>query len=193
MNKSTFHIPHSTFQRGFTLVEALVSAAVFAVCMSSIVGIYVSLQKINQRSAAIQAVAQNARFVHEDLTKLLANGWIDYSRYSSGTVPQPDTDELNVIDRLGEQVRIFFAGDVLYIEKGPAGAGYISAFTGSDVKVLDWRIYITPATNPFPVGGANPQEQPAVGVFLDLESNLDARERARQSFQTTITTRQYPD
>lgn len=175
---------------GFTLIEALVAAGVFVIAMMSITGIYVSVQRLNQRSAALQAIGQDARFVQEDLTKLIANGTVDYSQYPGRTVPQPSTNQLWVLDKDGIQVRVFRSGNILRIRKGPAGN--TTDYTGSNVRVLNFRVFITPATDPFPVGGGSPREQPTVTVFLDLEANLGARDRVRQSFQTTAATRQYP-
>lgn len=173
---------------GFTLIEALVAAGVFVIAMMSITGIYASVQRLNQRSAALQAIGQNARFVYEDLTKLIANGTVDYNRYPGRTVPQPNTNQLFVLDKDGTQVRVFRSGNTLRIRKG----GNTSDYTGSNVRVLNFRVFITPATNPFPVTGGSPREQPTVTMFLDLEANLGARDRVRQSFQTTVATRQYP-
>ncbi len=181
------------FLTGFTIIEALVSMAVFAVAMTSIVGVYLSIQRLNHRSAAIQAITQNARFIHEDLTKLIANGSIDYTRYPVGTVPQPSATELLLIDKDGVQVRVYQTGTILNIEKGVPGSSSVSAYSGDDVQVLGFQVYITPSTNPFPIGAGTPREQPTVGIFLDLISNLGTRDQVRQSFQTSVATRQYPE
>lgn len=189
----TYNLKLTAGSGGFTLIEAMISTAVFALAMVSIMGIYGSMQRLNQRSAAVQAITQNARFVHEDLTKLVANGSVDYARYTSGTIAQPSATELLVLDREGTQVRVYQSGNSLNIQKGPPGSTNISTLTGSDVVVLDFKVFITPATNPFPTGAGTPKEQPTVGIFLDLQANTSARDQVHQSFQTSIATRQYPD
>ncbi|MDP3993973.1 MAG: prepilin-type N-terminal cleavage/methylation domain-containing protein [Candidatus Doudnabacteria bacterium] len=174
--------------QGFTLIEAVVATSLFAIAMTSIVGIYLSVQRLNQTSAAMQALQQNGRFILEDLTKTIRNGQIDYARYPSQTVPQPYTGELYLIDNDGSFIRIFRQGDELRIDKG---GGVTSAFSGREVKVLDFRVYIWPSRNPFGGGGA--QEQPTATVFLNLQANIGPRITTRIPFQTTVATRQYPE
>jgi len=170
---------------GFTLIEAIVSVSVFAIAMTSIIGVFVAVQRLNAESISLQALQQNGRFVMEDLTKIIRNGRIDYGAYASG-VPQPQAGVLNLINQDNENIGIFKQGEELIISKAGVGS---SALTGGEVRVLDFKVYIWPATDPFPAGS----EQPTVTVFLDLESNINPRDRVRIPFQTTAATRQYPE
>ncbi|MBI2637941.1 MAG: hypothetical protein HYW88_03500, partial [Candidatus Sungbacteria bacterium] len=132
----------------------------------------------------------NGRFVTEDLTKTIRNGQIDYARYAatygSSGVPQPWASELFLLDRDSVAVRVYQSGNELVIEKGGIGS---STFTGQGVKVLDYKVYIWPALNPF--SGGSVQEQPTATLFLNLESNLNPRDVVRLPFQITVATRQY--
>lgn len=166
-------------------MEAIVAVSVFAVSAVSIMGVYLSVQKLNQQSSSLQALQQNGRFITEDLTKVVRNGEIDYARYGS-SVPQPSTNDLYLRDRDGVQIRIYRQEDFLIIEKLGIGS---SNFTGTEVKVLDFLVYIWPATNPFPGG----TEQPTVSVYLNLESNINQRDKIRLPFQITAATKQYPE
>lgn len=170
---------------GFTLMEAIVAVSVFALSATAIVGVYTAVQRLNQQSANLQALQQNGRFITEDITKIIRNGRIDYARYGT-QAPQPSTDNLYLVDRSGVPIRIYPQGSNLMIEKTGIGA---SNFTGREVGVVNFRTYIWPATNPFPGG----LEQPTVTIFLELESNLNPRDRVRIPFQITASTRQYPE
>jgi len=156
--------------------------------MTSITGVYLSVQRLNQTSTAMQSLQQNGRFILEDLTKTIRNGQIDYTRYPAQTVPQPYTGDLYLIDNDAALIRIFQQGNELRIDKG---GGITSAFSGQEVKVLNFRVYIWPNQNPFGGGGA--QLQPTVTVFLDLQANIGSRQTTRIPFQTTVATRQYPE
>jgi len=183
-----YKIKNSTNWRsgaGFTLIEATVAAGVFAIAATSIVGVYTSIQRLNKQSSAMQALEQNIRFLNEDLSKLIANGSIDYARYVA--VPQPNATELLILDRDGAQVRIFRNGDHLQIQRGTGLGAPVSNFTGNDVRVLDFKVYIAPAIDPFL------NQHPTVTIYLDFESNVGEREKIREVFQTTIATREYPD
>lgn len=172
-------------EKGFTLIEAVVAVSVFAVATTSIVGVYLAVQRLTAQSAALQAVQQNGRFITEDLTKTIRNGQIDYARYG-GSIPQPATTNLYLLDRDGVPIRIFQSGNDLILDRAGVGS---TNFTSREVRVRDFKVYIWPAVNPFP-GGA---EQPTATVFLELESNINPRDKLRVPFQTTAATRQYPE
>lgn len=176
---------------GFTLIEAVVAVSVFAMAMTSIVGVYVSVQRLNQSSAALSGLQQNGRFIVEDITKLIRNGQIDYARYVSrygpSGAPQPSVAELFLLDQDGVPVRIFRQGTQLILERAP-GQIYSTNYSGREVAVLGFAAYVYPALSPFPGG----TEQPTVTIFLDLEANVNARDKLRIPFQTTVASRQYP-
>lgn len=171
---------------GFTLIEAVVSVSIFAMAMTSIVGVYLSVQKLNQASASLNALQQNSRFISEDISKIVRNGEIDYSRYPSGTAPQPVATDLYLLDQGGTQIRIYLQNEALILDKLGIGS---ANFTSKEVAVKDFKVYITPATNPFPGGN----DQPRATIYLDLESNVNPRDKTRARFQVTLTTRQYPE
>src|SRR3989344_4024296 len=181
------YLGHSGRQSGFSLIEALVSATIFAIAATSITGVYLSVQRLNQAARSLTAVQQNARFVMEDISKIVRNGQIDYAVYG-GTVPQPYTEALYLIDRDGTHVRITRPGFNLGLIKN----GNFTDYTGDEVQVLVFRVYIWPPTDPFATTGTPPDEQPTVTVFLDLQSHLNPRFVERAQIQTTVATRQYP-
>ena len=174
----------SNSDAGFTLIEALIAASVFAVTMTSIVGVYLSVQRLNQTSASVQILQQNGRFLIEDMTKMIRNGEIDYAKYGVGGVPQPWRDYLYVLDQDGLPVEVRNIANGLVIDRGALGS---SAYHGNKIKVLDFKVYIWPATNPIPLG----DYQPTVTLYFNLESNINARDRISMPFQTTVATRQY--
>jgi type II secretory pathway pseudopilin PulG len=173
------------YEKGFTLIEAVTSVSVFAIAMTSIIGVFVSVQRLNAESFALQSLQQNARFVTEDISKMIRNGQVDYAGYS-GAISQPSTETLRLVDQDGQAVQIYQQGDDLIITRSGAGT---SAFTGSEVKILDFKAYVYPSTNPFPGGS----EQPTVTVFIDFESSVNTRDIVRIPFQVTAATRQYPE
>lgn len=177
---------------GFTLIEAVVSAGVFALAATSIVGVYTSIQRLNSRSTAFEAIEQNIRFISEDLSKLISNGAVNYDPDGyNNFVPQPSADNLYIIDRSGSRIRIYKSGDELIYDKD--SGNFSTAYTGREVKVLEFKVFITPDTNPFPPGAGKPKEQPTVTIYAEFEANSGSRDAVRQIFQTTITTKQYPE
>ncbi len=174
------------FSKGFTIIEAVVSVSIFAMAMTSIVGVYLSVQRLNQASASLNALQQNARFISEDLSKVVRNGEIDYSRYPSQSAPQPEATDLYVVDQSGTQIRIYLQNEILILDKLGIGS---ANFTSQEVAVKDFKVYISPALNPFPGGN----DQPTATVYFDLESKVNSRDKTRAKFQVTLATRQYPE
>ncbi len=181
-------------QSGFTVIEALVSATIFAVASVSITGVYISVQRLNQASRSLVAVQQNGRYMMEDIAKIVRNGQVDYARYASlesnGRVPQASAQYLYLLDRDGTQVRIVYnAGNQnVTIQKGVSA---VTNYVGNEVKVLDFRAFVWPDTAPFSILASRPDEQPTVTIFVSLESNQNPRYIERAQMQTTVATRQY--
>src|SRR3989338_8092058 len=176
--------------RGFTLIEAIVSVGGFAFAFTSIAGVFIAVQQLNRKSASLQALQQNARYISEDLTKIIRNGQVDYARYG-GAISQPQTVNLYLLDRDNTPVRLYRAGDNLVMEKTVGAQILTTNFTGTEARVLNFAAYVWPATNPF--GGGNGTQQPTVTVFVELESNINPRDRTRMPLQVTVATRQYPE
>ncbi len=182
---------HSSRSRGFTLIEAVIAAGVFALASTSIVGVYTSIQKLNRRSTALEAIEQNIRFLNEDLTKTIASGSIDYAAYPGGIVPQPYTADLFLFDRNNNRLRIYQSGNALMLQKTTAGA--TAVYTGSDIKIIGFKVYVFPQSNPFPITVGTPREQPTVTIYLEFESNVGPQDIVRQVYQVTAATKQYPE
>jgi|SRR3989338_5516381 len=182
IKKPKFAIRDSQF--GFTLIEAVVSAAVFAVAITGISGAYISVQRLNQTSASLQAIQQNIRFISEDLSKLVRNGQVDYVSYG-GTAPQ-SAAYLYLLDRDGQKVQISLSGNN-DLELNKPGIGKTN-YNGREIKIYNFVAFVTPATNPFPGG----TEQPTVTIYMEIEANISQRTKIRTPFQMTLSTWQYP-
>src|SRR3989344_9193253 len=133
------YLGHSGRQSGFSLIEALVAATIFAIAATSMTGVYLAVQRLNQAARSLTAVQQNARFVMEDISKIVRNGQVNYAAYG-GSIPQPSTQTLHLIDRDGTVVRIALSGDTLTLQKDGNSTNYV----GDEVRVLNFRAYIWP-------------------------------------------------
>jgi hypothetical protein len=140
-------------QTGFTLIEAIVATALFAFVVTSVLGVYMSVLRLDTRTRALRAVADDGRFIMDFLAKEIRNGRIAYEDYtnnltcktSCGATYSPT--DLYIVNQNDEHERIYFydrtAGAVetnhscnpsgnicdLYLTKG-AGAGQINPCTG---------------------------------------------------------------
>jgi len=175
-------------KKGFTLIESVVSIAVFAVALTSIIGSFLAVLRINAKSKAIRVVEQNARFVSEFLVREIRNGSLLYSAYLNETIPDK-TQTLHLIGSEGVAESIFLSGTSIDLTKGAS----TSNITSTDVVVTNMNFYITPSTNPFCV--ACPEVQPRITFTFTLTSNINIRpiDQASIVIQSTVSSRNYPE
>ena len=173
-------------KKGFTLIESMVSIAVFAVALTSIIGSFLAVLRINAKSKAIRVVEQNARFVSEFLVREIRNGSLLYSAYG-GPIPSP-TQTLHLIGSEGVAESIFLSGTSIALTKGAT-----SNLTSTDVVVTNMNFYIWPPTDPF--CESCPDVQPRITFTFTLTSNINVRPRDQAStvIQSTVSSREYPN
>ncbi len=181
---SKFKILNS--QKGFTLIEAIVATAVFSVVVSGVIGVYLSVLKLDRKTRAQRAVYDNSRFIMEFFAKEIRNGSVEYSVYGGGILPNPD---LYLRNQANEVEHFFLNGTNLVLNKNAGDTNMNSA----GVKVTKLKFFISPTTDPYtPAKAAN--EQPHVTVVLELTSNygVGSNEEAKINLQDTFAMRIYP-
>lgn len=180
-------------QRGFTLIEAVVSAGVFAVVITSALGVYMSTLQLDSKTKAERVVQQNARFIMEYLGKEIRNGSLDYPAFAAAGITNigADTSNIFLINQSLENERIYLNGTNLSLVK-TAGT---TTLNSSGVRVTKFLVYVSPSTNPFQSLSSNPPNvQPSVTVVMELTSNYGNRgaNKAVINVQSTFAVRQYP-
>jgi prepilin-type N-terminal cleavage/methylation domain-containing protein len=198
-------------QRGFTLIEAIVATALFAFVVSSILGTYIAVLRLDTRTRAQRAVADDARFLMDFLAKEIRDGHIDYAAYPnqltckfSCTDPSFVGTDLHLINQGGEAEHIYYyditASAVetepictpgenicgLYITKGTTTA----MLNSSKIKVTRLKFYTYPIGDPF--GSTLYSEQPHVRVVMELVANINARDQVKVNLDSTFSTLYYP-
>jgi len=172
-------------QKGFTLIEAVVATAVFAFVVSSILGVYMSTIRLDRKTRAERAVAQNARFIMEYLAKEVRNGTIRYAGYPGGVA----NSTLMLTNQANQNLSFYLSGTDLKIDK----AGAVSNLNSDNTRVTKLSFRISPTQNPYtPAKTVN--EQPRVTVIIELASDYGTStiEQATLNLQSTFATRNYP-
>jgi hypothetical protein len=181
-------------QAGFTLVEAVVAAAVFAFIVSSVIGVYLAVVNIDSKTRAARGVQQSARFIMDFLGKEIRNGSINYADYPSGTITYGAggyATEVRILNQLNEEETVACNGTNLTLTKTSG----VSNLNAPGVLVTRCEFFISPSTTPFANLSANPPDtQPFVTVVLQLTSNYNNRLGTSEvmDLQSTFTVRDYP-
>lgn len=187
---------------GFTIVEALVAMAVFAIVATLAVSIFVNFQRIPFKQIFGRSVQEEATYILEELNYHLKRIGINYAAY--GTTPECGTLEA------GQPVEVLCIGDaseLVYFALGPhpvtgenetlygffydeqsdnPGAMQFPLTTPS-VRVTDLRFVVIPTEDPFTDNAISPLH-PMLHIFITIE-DLSGEERF--SYQTLLTIRRY--
>lgn len=173
-------------QAGLTLIEMVVTLGVFAFAMTEIMGVYMAILRVDEKSRGVRLVEQNARFITEFIIRETRNGVINYGTPPgnyAGAVPTPST-ELRLINADNEQERIYLSGGTLVLEKFGVGSSNLS---GAQVTVSNVRFYVRPTD------GTTTTVQPQVTFSFTVAADIGVHTPTvvRRSFQSSAITREY--
>lgn len=137
---------------GFTLIEMLVTLAIFSTALVIISNIFILAGRAQSKAAEIEKVHSGARLAMESMAREVRAGKINYNYYTNGVIPNDGVNELALLDQEGRAV-VFFGGpcvgdisrSCLKINVG----GQEADVTGKDSKLVNLVFYIRPLSNPF--------------------------------------------
>lgn len=177
--------------RGFTLVELLVSIAIFSLVMMIAVGSLLTMTEASRKAQALKSVMNNLNFAVESMSRMIRVG----TTYHCGVVgsigvaqdctsgssyialEQSDGD----LDSLADQV--IFRLLEGRIERSTDGGASFVPITADEVVIEDLKFYV--------VGSAPGPDTVQPKVVMTVRGYASISERTRTDFdlQTTITQR----
>lgn len=193
-------------QSGFTLVEIIVSTAIFVVVMVAMLGLLTQTLQINRRVQANRELVQGSRIFTETIAKEVRNGRIDYDSPFNDCDPVNYTEEINqslaILTRSGDRLCFYLsANGSFYLKKQTTSGQYIdSVFDANRFKINPdtFRFYVNPQDNPDPdtsgpsgCVGCIPGIQPSVTVVAQFELTAFTNSTSKINYQTTISTDVY--
>ena len=198
-SKQPYRFLHSG-SAGFTLIEAIVSASLFAVVMVTLTGVYTYTLKLNRKSDALRTASDTARFISDSLSKEIRNGQIDYSPESavcSNTPPYniPDA-RIAILDVSGNH-ECYYLGDLtqgfdtlgtnLWLAKNQLTPVPLNL---GDVTITSFKVYVSPYNaDPYTTPGVT--VQPTITIVGSVTATIDANDIATVPFDTSITIPKY--
>lgn len=170
--------------RGFTLIEMMVSVALFSIVMLVGLSALLTLVNENKRAQALNSVITDLNFTLESMARTIRVG-NQYGCPSTGTncVSGGDTLVLRApIDNSFRNIRYVFndSGERGRIQRSVNGSNFVD-ITSSNVDIEVFSFYVF---------GAAPgdTEQPRVMMVLSGKAAVDGQE-TEFSVQTTVTQR----
>jgi prepilin-type N-terminal cleavage/methylation domain len=194
-------------RRGFTLIEALITMAIFSVMMIAFSDIYTQNMRYARQIIVRAKLQADARASLEALARAIRVSNIDYSYYA-GTLPaQPMTTLALVNPRTGDNSRIWL--DATPSECYNDGNSCINVTTDNGltwaplspkgVSLDNLKFYVTPSRDPYnfnqSTGQYDSSAQPVITIVAKFHGQgLSATDTAGQwvyALQTTVTPRLY--
>lgn len=173
--------------KGFSLVEILVSVAIFSVVMLTAAGALLMTIDANQKAQAIQSVMNNLNFALESMSRAIRVG-DTYHCGDSGSLAgnQVPGDCVNgssffAFERSGDNKTVYYylSGTQIFRE---VDAGNALAISASEITVTNLKFYVQGAS-------AGSQAQPRVTIVVQGYAGATAKIRTPFNLQTTLSQR----
>lgn len=184
--------------RGFSLIEVMVSLAVFAIVVLVAAGALLKVIDANKKSQALKAVINNLNFALESMSRELRTGATYHCEASSnitpsGAVATPKDcpgggvylafeEQLGTASHLDQHVYRFQNGT---IQKSINSGMSYDSIIGSDVVIENLKFYVTGTA----LGSTGDTEPAKVLIVLNGYVNTRQKFRSDFSLQTTISQR----
>lgn len=192
--KETFQ----TNQSGFTLLEMLVSLALFTIVITMSVGSLLVLIDANAKARNMQALMTNLAFALDSMTRDIRTGY-DYScdkdhgeGQTSDCPSSPSTDGFSFTESgnsltvgLGNN-RIAYQLQNNRIQRNLAGSGW-QPITSEDIEITELSFYVSGAADELFADGDT--EPPTVTIFVSGEAGDVEVSQTSFSLQTTVVQR----
>lgn len=188
-------------ESGFTLVEIIVSTAIFITVVSAMLALFNYTLQINRRVQALREVVQSSRTFTETLTREIRNGRINYESQDAECIASNYTSEDNkslaIQTKSGERLCFFVdksSGD-FYLKKTSATTSSTNlVFESTRFRIIPetFRFFVVPNTDPNEETGVGyPEQQPFVTIVAQFELDGVDTTPTIVNYQTTISTDVY--
>ncbi len=187
-------------QSGFTLIEIIVSTAIFITVVSSTLALFNYTLQINRRVQALREVVQSSRTFTETLTREIRNGRIDYhstfSECDATNYTFSNNQSLAILTKSGDKLCFYLdsaSHNFMLKKQSSAGSTTNLVFESSRFKVIadTFRFYVMPKTDPNPPTTPYPEQQPFVTILAQFELIGVDTTPTIIDYQTTISTDVY--
>lgn len=187
-------------ESGFTIVEIIVSTAIFVTVVSAMLSLFNYTLQINRRVQALREVSQGTRTFTETIAREIRNGKIDYSSWAqecaAANYQNSSNKSLSIISQSGEKMCFYFDSSNNFTLKRQALSGTSTSqiFDSSRFRIIPstFHFYVMPKTNPNPSSPPYPGIQPYVTITAQFELNVNNPGGPTIiNYQTTISTDVY--
>lgn len=182
---------------GFTLIEVLVSFAIFSLVVTGSIGVTISVINVNRKTQSLQIVINNLNFALESMTRIIRTGHKYHCRSNmpgslqtfatpfdcpgGGTYLALESSKGSSSDDLDQVV---FRYIETRIERSTDSGQNWFPITAPEVSIDELR-FVVIGTNPYPSN----REQPIVTIIINGSSGTTQRTSVELRMQTSVSQR----
>ncbi len=180
--------------RGFTLIEILVSVAIFTTVMVIALGALLSMSESDRKAQTLKSVINNLNFTLDAMSRSMRTGVNYHCDVSQGTITAtrdcsstPATsvaflaaDNQTVKYCRGNGSTCSASGTAVLVSKGSAA---YAPLTASEVAITNLQFYVT--------GAQSATIQPYIVILLSGRVQVSASQTSAFDLQTSVTQRLY--
>ncbi|MBP9822188.1 MAG: prepilin-type N-terminal cleavage/methylation domain-containing protein [Candidatus Pacebacteria bacterium] len=165
-------------QKGFTLIELVVSAFVFSIIVAVVSGLFVQILKAERRAFAAQKIQENGLFIVELMSREIRVSQIVANDQSpAGNSPSCTLQALTIRHPVNGTVTYALVGDILQ----RTADGSVTDLSSSAVSFSRLNFCLT--------GGAPTDAQQArVGIIASIQ-NKTGKEIVKVNLETSVSSR----
>ena len=196
---------------GFTLVEMLISMAIFMTFTGILISSYTGIVRAQRDANSYRDMYVQARQVMETLVQNLRDGMVDYAKplvVNNGLqdgemfiISRDATKRSHICYDKGEGVvsmdTINLSADLEAKSSGDrscGASGFVPLNDAKSVKVSKFRVYFSPKVDPYDPANVNydtSQFQPRVTIYAEFTKDLGNGKVYTMDLQTTVSSRVY--
>lgn len=193
--------------RGFTLIELMVSVAIFSIVMTISLGALLSISAADRKAETISSVMNNLNFAIESMTRNIRTGY-DYhcgsnSGYDCGTGGGAGGTYLKFTSQSGVQTVFQYSTDSTLCAQPTAPQGCILrstdggttfvSITAPEVVITNLTFYLRGSYHATPdvVGDPSDLLQPNVVITANGYVKISSAQTSAFNIQTSVTQRLY--
>ncbi len=189
-------MPRSPQQRGFTLIEILVSVAIFATVMVIALGALLSISESDRKAQTLKSVINNLNFSLDAMSRAMRTGTNYHCDVTQGTVTSPrdctqaggGATSIAFLSAENQTIRYCrgngstcsTTGTAVLVSKN--GAAY-APLTAAEVTITNLQFYVT--------GAQGATLQPYAVILLSGRVPVSASQNSTFDLQASVTQRLY--
>lgn len=187
---------HSVHPKGFTLIEVLVSVAIFATVMVIALGALLAISESDRKAQTLKSVINNLNFSLEAMSRSMRTGTTYYCGVLAYNAALPGTQDCASTAQTGMAFRdsnnqvikycrgngnaCSSSGTAVLVSKNN---GQYAPLTAAEVTITNLQFYVSGATSA--------QVQPYVVILLSGRVPVSASQTSTFDLQTSVTQRLY--